>query len=176
VTWWYFSSLAGHYVYLNLSSDGVLGKHTLSDVNGDGRCDVTTDHGTFRTPGDAPFDVAPAADQVTTAGHATSAQLTQLGPGALTWAADGLPPGLALQAGTGRIVGTPTWPGTYRVRFGASDGHGDTAYGHFRWTVTPDLRPVPDILDMTRPQAGNALAGCYRRIPAPAPWLRREPG
>jgi len=27
-TWWYFSSLVGHHVYLNLSSHGVLGKHT----------------------------------------------------------------------------------------------------------------------------------------------------
>ena len=183
VTWWYFSSLVGHYVYLNLSSHGVLGRHTLSDVNGDGRCDVTTDQGTFRTPGDAPFDIAPAADQVTTAGQATSAQLTQRGPGTLTWAADGLPPGLALQAGTGRIVGTPNGPGTYAVRFGASDAHGDTAYGHFRWTVRPDLRPVPNILDMTRPQASNALAAAGLRLGAqtvecgkPGLVLSQDPG
>jgi hypothetical protein len=55
VTWCYHSSLVGHNVYLNLSSDGILGAYSLSDVDGDGRCDVTTDQGTFRTPSDAPF-------------------------------------------------------------------------------------------------------------------------
>jgi hypothetical protein len=144
---------------------------------------VTTDQGSFRTPNDAPFDVAPPVDQVTTAGQATSVQLTQLGPGALTWAADGLPPGLALQAGTGRIFGTPTRPGTYPVRFGASDDHGNTAYGHFRWTVKPDLRSVPDILDLTRPQASNALAAVGLRLGAetvecgkPGRVLSQDPG
>ncbi len=50
VTWWYFSSLVGHWVYLNQSSQGTLGAHTLSDVNHDGLCDVTTANGTFLTP------------------------------------------------------------------------------------------------------------------------------
>jgi hypothetical protein len=52
-TWWYFSSLSGHYQFLNQSSLGTLGQHTLSDVNQDGLCDVTTPDGqTFLTPHD----------------------------------------------------------------------------------------------------------------------------
>lgn len=61
VTWWYFSSLVGHYLYLNQASDGMRGMHTLSDVNGDGRCDVTTAKGTFLTPIQAPVVVTSTA-------------------------------------------------------------------------------------------------------------------
>jgi hypothetical protein len=51
VTWWYFSSLVDHYQFLNQSSSGTLGQHTLSDVNQDGLCDVTLPNGaTFLTP------------------------------------------------------------------------------------------------------------------------------
>lgn len=52
-TWWYLSSLVGHWVFLNQSSRGMLGEHTLSDVNQDGLCDVTIPgEGTFFTPHD----------------------------------------------------------------------------------------------------------------------------
>jgi hypothetical protein len=181
VTWWYFSSLVGHYVYLNQSSGIFASDFTLSDVNGDGRCDVTAAQGTFLTPSSAPFDVTRPPDQAATVGHATSLQLgpdwptstfpsrmsfirgrahasssetqgrsrvpelgslgsvrgVRVGPGPLTWAATGLPPGLWMGAGTGRISGTPIQAGSYPVRFGASDAHGDTVYGFFRWTVNP---------------------------------------
>jgi DNA-binding CsgD family transcriptional regulator len=86
--------------------------------------------------------------------------------GTLTWAAGGLLPGLTLNAGTGRITGVPGGPGTYSVRLGASDAHGDTAYRTFHWTVTPDLRQVPEIFDLTRPQANAALVSIGLRLGA----------
>jgi hypothetical protein len=165
-TWWYHSSLVGHDVYLNLSSHGTLGAHSLTDVDGDGRCDVTTDQGTFRTPSDAPFDLVRPADQASMAGHPVDLQLSEVGPGTLTWVAGGLPSGLTLNAGTGRITGVPGGPGAYTVRLGASDAHGDTAYRTFHWTVTPDLRQVPEIFDLTRPQAKAALVSIGLRLGA----------
>ncbi len=54
---------------------------------------------------------------------------------ALTYSAAGLPPGLSINATSGRITGTPTAPGTYSVTVGASDG-ASTASGTFAWTVT----------------------------------------
>jgi hypothetical protein len=138
VTWWYFSSLVGHFVYLNQSSTNPFNSDfTFSDDDGDGRCDVTTVQGTFATPSGAPFDVTRPADQVSTVGLATSLKLSQVGPGSLTWALTGQPPGLSMDERSGRISGTPVVAGSYSVRFGASDENGDTVYGFFHWAVNP---------------------------------------
>jgi hypothetical protein len=156
-TWWYLSSLTGHLVFLNRSTHGTNGAHTLSDANGDGRCDVTTDQGTFLTPPDAPFDLIRPGDQTTSAGTPAALQLSRPGGGALWWAATGLPDGLHLDAATGRLSGSPNSPGTYAVLIGASDAHGDTVYDHLTWTVTPSFREVPDIVGSTVSQASAAL-------------------
>ena len=156
VTWWYFSSLLGHWVYLNFSSAGLAGT-TLQDVNGDGRCDVTTSAGVFDTPSGAPFDLAQPADQTSTVGHPAGLQLSRSGSGALTWGATGLPPGLAIDTASGHISGTPSQAGTYTVTFGADDARGATVNGAFRWTVNPDLRVVPDLDADTPTAASQAL-------------------
>src|SRR5262249_21361339 len=124
VTWWYFSSLLGHWVYLNQSADikGI----TLDDVNGDGRCDVTTSTGTYLTPRAASFDITLPADQAATVGQATSLQLAQVGGGLLIWGATGLPPGLSIDRSTGLIQGTPSQAGSYTVQFGARDARDAT--------------------------------------------------
>lgn len=58
------------------------------------------------------------------------------GPAAvLTWTAAGLPPGLALNATTGRIAGTPSAIGTYPVTITARDAAGTTGTVAFSWAV-----------------------------------------
>ena len=53
----------------------------------------------------------------------------------LTWSASGLPPGLGINVGTGRITGTPSSAGTYSVNLAASDGLNSTSVS-FSWVVS----------------------------------------
>jgi YVTN family beta-propeller protein len=77
------------------------------------------------------------ADVNGTTGTAASLQLLASDPNGdvLRYGAAGLPPGLAVNAATGQISGTPSAPGTYNVVATASDGV-NTASVNFVWTVT----------------------------------------
>ncbi len=54
----------------------------------------------------------------------------------LTYAAGGLPPGLAISSSTGRIAGRPSKTGRYDVTVGANDHTGANNKAGFEWTVT----------------------------------------
>jgi hypothetical protein len=83
----------------------------------------------------APTLAAPG-NQSSTAGQAVVLQLqgADANGDSLTYTATGLPPGVQLTAGTGRIAGTPTVAGTFLVTVTASDGTLPTSRA-FVWTV-----------------------------------------
>ena len=72
--------------------------------------------------------------QKTGVGNATSLQLKASESG-VTYAASGLPPGLALSASTGLISGRPTTAATYTVKVTAVDHANRAASTQFTWTV-----------------------------------------
>jgi hypothetical protein len=77
------------------------------------------------------------ADQRTTIHASVSLRLhaTASSGAPLTYAANGLPPGLQLNAATGRITGRPSRAGRFTVRASAHDSHSQTAGTTFFWTV-----------------------------------------
>jgi serine/threonine-protein kinase len=80
--------------------------------------------------------VACPGDQVNTVGDAVSLQCTATDSAgeALTYSGT-LPPGLAIDPGTGLITGTLTTAGTYGVTVTATDTSSSTGSASFTWTV-----------------------------------------
>ncbi|MCW5632879.1 MAG: putative Ig domain-containing protein [Rubrivivax sp.] len=81
--------------------------------------------------------VTTPANQTGPVGTAVNLQVLASDPNgdALAYSASGLPPGLAIAAGTGLVTGTPTTAGTYTVTVAVSDGV-NSANATFTWTVT----------------------------------------
>jgi Zn-dependent metalloprotease len=82
--------------------------------------------------------VTQPANQSTKVGTAASLQIqaSSSNGGALTYSATGLPAGLAINASTGLISGTPTTTGSSTVTVTAKDSTGATGSAGFTWTVT----------------------------------------
>ncbi|MFD3807353.1 M4 family metallopeptidase [Streptomyces sp. NPDC058611] len=81
--------------------------------------------------------VNPIANQNTQVGGAASLQVqaTSTNPGALSYAASGLPAGLSINSSTGLISGTATTAGTSNVTVTVTDSASKTGTASFTWTV-----------------------------------------
>jgi lysozyme len=116
----------------------------------------------------------PAQSQA--AGHAASLQLAALAatPPA-SYAAAGLPPGLSVDPGTGRISGTlPPRAGAFRVTVTATPASGPAVRQAFSWDVhgavtlgRPRVRPATvGSAALVRVRVGDTLPGCTLRLAA----------
>jgi hypothetical protein len=107
----------------------------------------------------APTLAAPG-NQTGQTGVTTSLQLvgSDANGDTLTYGASGLPPGLAMTAGTGRIAGTPTTTGSYTVTATVSDGS-LSASRTFTWTIqSVNVAPT-----LTNPLGQTGEVGVARR-------------
>lgn len=83
------------------------------------------------------FRITNPGRRVSTVGQSVSLQLSTSGDrgSGVGYAADGLPPGLSLDASTGRITGKPSRSGTYIVAVGAVSRDDATRGTDFTWQV-----------------------------------------
>jgi hypothetical protein len=83
---------------------------------------------TVTSPGARTGTVGTAASVQISASDSASGQT-------LAYSATGLPPGLAINPGTGLISGTPTTAGTYTATATATDSTGASGSATFTWTI-----------------------------------------
>ncbi|APW39155.1 hypothetical protein RD110_19660 [Rhodoferax koreense] len=103
--------------------------------------------------------IATVGDQSTAVGATVNLAVAATSPtgAALTHAATGLPPGLALNPATGTITGTPTMPGRYAVNLTVGDGVQKVSH-EFVWTVADASRPRYVKFEALSAINGQALA------------------
>jgi hypothetical protein len=81
-----------------------------------------------------------------------------------TWVASGLPPGLAIDPGSGTISGTPTAAGQYKAQFAVTDANGYTVGG----TLTLQINPAPSLGGSTSTGTGTTSTSSSNSTSPPA--------
>ncbi len=134
----------GRYLRVQLAGSNFL---QLAEVEAFGR-DADNSPPLLTTP----------APQTNPAGTALSLalQASDADGDALTWQAAGLPPGLAINAGSGVISGTPSTAGGYNVQVTVTDSRGVSASASFAWTIQTVLPVIAPITTPVVTQGGSA--------------------
>lgn len=106
---------------------------------------------------DASLQLLNPGDVTSLAGQPATVQLraSASGTGAVTYDASGLPVGVAIDATTGLISGTPRTEGSYHVTATVTSGL-NTASESFLWTVTPHHSETPAVV-ITVPTSGSSF-------------------
>jgi lysozyme len=94
--------------------------------------------------------VSNATSRSSAQGAPVSLAITASGPDqtagfAPSFSATGLPPGVTISSTSGRITGSPTSSGTFKVTVTAADALGGSGAASFTWTVTPEVT-CPEII------------------------------
>jgi hypothetical protein len=132
---------------LQITAAGVIqgtapaGSFTVTVTASDGKLSASTTFGLSVTANSGPT-LSAVADQSTNVGALATLQLSATDADAdpLRFSASNLPPGLTLNADTGRIDGRPSTAGTYAVTAEVTDG-ALVAARSFQWTVTAVSQP-----------------------------------
>ncbi|GAA2800615.1 M4 family metallopeptidase [Kitasatospora paracochleata] len=103
--------------------------------------------------------VADPGTQESVVNQAASLQIqaSSTNPGALSYAATGLPAGLSINASTGLISGTPTKLGTSSVTVKATDSTGAASTATFTWKAVSVLTTFENTTDVPIPDEGPAV-------------------
>jgi hypothetical protein len=122
----------------NVTGAGIIANGDQAAGTSDTITDVLYDGETLVSGPDVVTVTNPGA-QTGTVGTAIStldiAASSNKGDQIASYGANGLPPGLSVDATTGAITGTPTTAGTYSVTITATDNGGTQGTASFTWTI-----------------------------------------
>jgi hypothetical protein len=132
---WIAPGQAGGAANISFGSFGTYAEQASwsNDTNNCAISHAIVNHGTGNT-----VTVSNPGSQTGTVGTAKSLQMsgTDSGGLALTWSATGLPTGLAINASTGLISGTPSAAGTFSSTVTAKDSTNAAGSATFGWTIS----------------------------------------